>query len=99
MRILVTGATGFIGSAIVTALWKNAHDVVACVHRTGDRYLPPEVETIEVDYMHDLTTEDWSPRLAGVDVVINAVGILRESAQVRFAELHHLAPAALFQAC
>ncbi|BAV34916.1 NAD-dependent dehydratase [Sulfuricaulis limicola] len=99
MRILVTGATGFIGSAIVAALRRSAHDVVLCVHRTGHRYLPADAETIEVDYMRDLTAEDWLPRLAGVDVVINAVGILRESAQARFSELHHLAPRALFQAC
>lgn len=99
MRILVTGATGFIGSAIVAALRRSAHDVVLCVHRTGHRYLPSDAETIEVDYMRDLTAEAWLPRLAGVDVVVNAVGILRESAQARFAELHHLAPTALFQAC
>jgi uncharacterized protein YbjT (DUF2867 family) len=99
MRILVTGATGFIGSAIVAALRRSAHDVVLCVHRTGHRYLPIDAETIEVDYMHDLTAEAWLSRLAGVDVVINAVGILRESVQARFAELHQIAPTALFQAC
>lgn len=99
MRILVTGATGFIGSAIVTALRKNAHDVIACAHRAGRQRWPSGVEMIAVDYMRDLTAEAWLPRLVGVDVVINAVGILRESAQAGFAELHHLAPHALFQAC
>jgi uncharacterized protein YbjT (DUF2867 family) len=99
MRILVTGATGFIGSVIAAALRKHGHDVVVCVHRTGNQRLPSGVETVAVDYMRDLTAEVWLPRLAGVDVVINAVGILRESAQAGFAELHYLAPLALFQAC
>lgn len=99
MRILVTGATGFIGSAIVAALRKHAHDVVVCVHRKGNQRQPPGVETVAVDYMRDLTAEAWLPRLDGVDVVVNAVGILRESAQATFTGIHHLAPRAMFQAC
>jgi uncharacterized protein YbjT (DUF2867 family) len=99
MRILITGATGFIGSAMVAALHKHGHAVVACVHHAGDVRLPPGTQTLAVDYMRDLTAEAWLPRLAGVEVVINAVGILRESARATFAELHHLAPRALFQAC
>lgn len=99
MRVLITGATGFIGSTIVAALRRNAHEVIACVHDTGQRHLPIDVEIVETDFMHDLAADTWLPRLAGVDVVINTVGILRESARANFAELHHLAPAALFRAC
>ena len=95
MRILVTGATGFIGSAITSALRKYGHDVFAFVHRAENLHLPSGVETMAVNYMQDLTAEAWLPRLAGVDVVINAVGILRESARAGFAELHHLAPRAV----
>ena len=40
MRILITGATGFIGSALVAALHKNGHQIVACVHRGGESGLP-----------------------------------------------------------
>lgn len=98
MRILVTGATGFIGSAIVEALSRNGHEMVLCVHRRPER-LPANIKIIVVDYMKDLTAETWLPRLAGIDVVINAVGILRESARAQFKQLHHLAPRALFQAC
>jgi uncharacterized protein YbjT (DUF2867 family) len=68
--------------------------VVACTHRRD-----AGGQSIAVDYMRDLEEADWLPRLAGVDAVINAVGILRESAHTRFDELHHLAPAALFRAC
>lgn len=98
MRILLTGATGFIGSSIMVALQNNGHEVIACVHCTKLR-LPAGTHAIVVDYMRDLTAAAWLPRLAGVEVVINAVGILREGTQTAFAELHHLAPRALFQAC
>ena len=99
MRILVTGSTGFIGASIVAELQNRGHAVVACVHHADNSRLPAGTRVIEVDYMRDLTADAWLPRLAGIDVVINAVGILRESAQATFAELHHLAPRALFQAC
>lgn len=99
MRILITGATGLIGSALVAALHQREHQVVACVHRHHGQRLPVGTETVAVDYTRDLSVETWQPRLAGVDVVINAVGILRESSHAKFSELHHLAPRALFQAC
>jgi uncharacterized protein YbjT (DUF2867 family) len=95
MRILITGATGFIGSALATALAARGHEVIACSHRRsadgGDR--------CAVDYMRDVDAAAWLPRLAGVDAVINAVGILRESPDASFDALHHRAPAALFRAC
>lgn len=99
MRILVTGATGFIGAAICVDLLQHGHQVVACVHRSGARRLLPNVEIMTVDFMCDTDEGTWLPRLAGIDVVINAVGILRETRGASFAELHHLAPQSLFRAC
>lgn len=54
---------------------------------------------VAADLAADLEPSDWHPRLAGVDVVINAVGILRESGRQRFATLHTAGPRALFAAC
>src|SRR5690606_20073012 len=41
----------------------------------------------------------WTPRLRGIDAVLNAVGILREAGAQTFAALHVEAPKALFSAC
>lgn len=93
MNVLLCGADGFLGRAIAVALEQAGHRVVRGVHhprRTGD---------IAIDYQTDLTPEAWLPRLAGVDVVINAVGILRERRAGDFERIHHRAPAALFAAC
>ena len=99
MKILVTGATGFIGKALAVRLLRGGHQVVACVHRSTNQYLPPGVDVIAVDFMRDTDEDAWLARLVGVDAVINAVGILRETRHASFAFLHYRAPQALFRAC
>ncbi len=93
MNILICGADGFLGAAIAAALQARGHTVVRGVHRPR---LPGDVA---VDYRHDLAPDDWLPRLAGVDAVVNAVGILREREPDDFDRIHRRAPAALFRAC
>jgi uncharacterized protein YbjT (DUF2867 family) len=94
MVILLTGATGFIGLHLLAALRSAGHGVIAAA-----RHDVPNVQTIRVDFARDTDAETWMPRLKGIDVVINAVGILRESAQQSFDLTHTRAPEALFDAC
>ena len=71
-RILVTGASGFIGSAVVEALARDGHTVRAAVRRTHLSF-PDGVEVVQHP---DLAQAfDWQPLLHGVDQVVHLAGI------------------------
>jgi uncharacterized protein YbjT (DUF2867 family) len=96
MNVLLTGATGFIGRHLLHALLGAGHEVV-CAARTASAPAPG-VRIVRADFTRDLDDTVWQPRLAGVEVVINAVGILREQGAQTFEALHERAPCALFAA-
>jgi uncharacterized protein YbjT (DUF2867 family) len=91
--VLVTGASGFIGAAVVDALRTAGYRVVEATRQAG------HADTVQVDFTRDFDSAVWLPRLIGVDAVINAVGILREDGVQTFDALHVRAPRALFAAC
>jgi len=100
VRLLVTGATGFIGRTLVAALLRAGHAVVCAARQPppagGGQ---PSCEPLPVDFAAVPGVAWWLPRLAGVDAVVNAVGILREQQGQTFQALHAQAPIALFEAC
>lgn len=93
MIILITGATGFIGRRLTAVLRARGHRVIAVGRRANGK------DTIAADFTRDLDSSTWAPRLAGVDVVVNAVGIIRERGEQTFENIHMRAPRALFAAC
>lgn len=100
MVVLLTGATGFIGHRLGLALAAAGHEVVAAVRDPAAlrrRGLP--FRAVAADFTRDFRAGDWLPRLEGVDVAVNAVGILRERGAQTFESLHWRAPMALFAAC
>lgn len=102
MNILITGGTGFLGSHFVTRLAGEGHRLTLAVRdpaRARARSTSAAYDYAAVDFMRATRSADWLPMLAGIDVVINAVGILRESGGQTFDLLHRQAPAALFAAC
>lgn len=93
MRVLVCGASGFIGQAICDRFTLAGHQVIRGVRH------PVGPADILIDYATDTDCRCWAGRLEGIDVVVNAVGIITESPSARFDDIHHRAPAALFAAC
>jgi len=100
MRVLVTGAYGFLGAQIAARLHAAGHDVTGCGRdiRFGRRILPG-LTWIACDYNKDVTAEVWAPRLQGIDAVVNCVGILQATRRDSADRIHRQAPAALFAAC
>ncbi|MBV1899527.1 MAG: SDR family oxidoreductase [Cycloclasticus sp.] len=66
--ILVTGATGFVGSSIVEQLWTSGHDVRACSRQRSDSF-PSAVEFIATGDLSENT--EWRQALQDVGVVIH----------------------------
>lgn len=96
MKVLVVGARGFIGSRLAFALDKAGHTVVG----GGRRRKAPEqfpAGWLDLDFTA-IKPQEWERSLAGIDVVINAVGILRERRGQSFEALHVEGPRALFSA-
>ena len=102
VAVLLTGATGFLGSAIADALVKAGYDVICAVRRpryASSDALSRRVRDIEADLSTELDAAAWMPRLHGVEVVINAAGIIRETKAQTFERVHTRGPQALFLAC
>lgn len=98
MRIFLTGSTGFIGSHLLPALVAQGHSVT-CAVRTIPLEKTNNPRYVKVDFSRDITPAAWEPHLEQIDIVINAVGIIREVGSQTFDTLHTAAPRALFKAC
>jgi uncharacterized protein YbjT (DUF2867 family) len=93
MKILICGATGFVGRHLTHSLRNAGHNVIRAVRR------PSEPADIAVDFCNDTSKEIWLPRLNGINVAINAVGVLRDGRNTPMQNLHTKNPVALFAAC
>lgn len=99
MYIFLTGATGFIGGAVLRALLLRGHTVTCLVRgRSADQLEAQELHGVRVVRGEFIRPETWVRHVAGHDAVINCVGMIRESKRAPFVEVHRRAPIALFEA-
>jgi uncharacterized protein YbjT (DUF2867 family) len=104
MLVFLTGGTGFVGARLAEALRRRGHRLVCTTRDPGGEaaQAAPGADRcrwVRADFACDFDPAAWRARVGSADVVINAVGILRERGGQTFDALHVAAPTALFAAC
>jgi uncharacterized protein YbjT (DUF2867 family) len=98
VRIVIVGATGFIGSAAAARLSAQGHQVIAVARRKQPLGLIPAT-IVNLDVAQATDPADWIPHLAGVDAVLNCAGTLQDGPGNSTKGVHVEGPLALFKAC
>src|SRR5712672_602028 len=78
MRIVVLGASGFIGSAAVTRLAADGHEVIALSRHPRPQGLAA-VAQATFDISAATRRDDWQALLRGADAVVNCAGTLQDA--------------------
>jgi uncharacterized protein YbjT (DUF2867 family) len=94
VRLLLTGATGLIGSAVRAALQDEGHTVIGI----APKYARDDT-WITLDIARATNPTDWLPHLVGVDAVVNCAGVLQDSPRDSTMGVHNIGVTALFLAC
>lgn len=97
MKVLVLGGHGFIGRHAVSALARAGAAVTIGTRnpRSGPGDYPQERHVLH----EALAESDWHDAAQRFDVILNAVGILRQRLGETYDAVHHRAPEALALAC
>ena len=72
MKIIVAGASGFLGRPLSTALAANGHDVVALTRDAGATRLPDRVRPVR--WAPDGTAGPWAAEIDGASAIVNLAG-------------------------
>lgn len=83
MKVLVTGATGFLGSHIAEQLARQGHTVRVLLRRTSDRSFLQGIEVEES--LGDVTQPDTLPAaVQGVEAIVHAAGLVKARSAAEF---------------
>ena len=77
MRILLTGATGYIGKRLLPVLIDAGHEVICCV-RDKQRFSPPKsmrqhIQVVEVDFLEENTLQNIPKDIDGAYYLIHSM--------------------------
>ncbi len=86
MRILLTGATGYIGKRLLPALVEAGHEVICCVRDTK-RFNPPksmrsQISVIEVDLLKEETLKRIPKDIDGAYYLVHSMSSSKDYAEL-----------------
>lgn len=100
LLVLVLGANGFIGSHVAASLSAAGWFVRAGARRPDEAARrAPGHGWVAADFRRLTDPSDWAPLLAGVDAVVNCVGVLQDGGADDTRAAHVEGPRALIAAC
>jgi uncharacterized protein YbjT (DUF2867 family) len=99
MKILILGATGFIGSAVAARLLGDGHEIVGLSRNPGRaRIRQPSIGWITADLAAMTRPSHWRQILDGCDVVVNSAGALQDGLSDDLQATQETAMLALYEA-
>lgn len=80
-KLLVTGATGFVGGHLARRLLKDGHDVSVLVRKTSDAAVVDELRNLgaKIEYGDVVDRDSVFAAVAGKDVVFHIAALFREA--------------------
>src|ERR1051326_6170954 len=90
MKVLVTGATGFVGHAVALAVHRAGHSLRILVRNPGAQKVQELVAATasEIHLGDVLDTTSLEGMLIGIDAIIHLVGIISEFGRYTFENIH-----------
>ncbi|MFK3776779.1 SDR family oxidoreductase [Agrobacterium sp. NPDC089420] len=99
MKILILGATGFIGSEVLRSLHRRGHAVTGLARSTSRaRHKWPFANWVSADLSQMARGEDWSSLVTGHDAIVNCAGALQDGLSDDLAATQEKAMLALYEA-
>ena len=99
LKILIVGASGFIGHHLSHHLSEHDHEVIALGRsRNKMQNLAPFCRLRSVDPV-SISTKAWGEYLQDVDAVVNCIGAFRNVPNASLLDVHEKLPERLVEAC
>jgi uncharacterized protein YbjT (DUF2867 family) len=79
MKILLTGASGYIGKRVIPVLLEQGHEVICCVRDKNrfpesDIYKHPNISLFEVDFLQEFTSSEPIKEIDAAYFLLNPMG-------------------------